>query len=80
LFESDLTGAIYLISKEVYKNPNIKYGYTQYGEDLYWCITAKQQGYKLYTDITLYQQHIMSEEILQKYLDKTLEIPSRTRT
>ncbi len=79
LYESDLTGAICLISKEVYKNPNIKYGYTSFGEDLFWCKCANNQGYKLYTDITLYQQHIMSEEILKKYLDKTIEIPYNTR-
>lgn len=75
LFESDLTGAIYLLSKKVYKHPFIKYGFTKFGEDLFFCKCAKVQRFKLYTDISLYQYHIMSKEILQKYIDNELELP-----
>jgi len=68
LFESDLTGAIYLISKKIYQNPNIKYKETFLGEDFYWCQCAQKEGYKIYTDISLYQSHIMSKELFEKYL------------
>lgn len=66
--------AIYLISKKVYKDKDIKYGYNRYGEDAYFCECARNKGYKLFTDISLFQYHIMNKEILQKYLDKTLEM------
>ena len=69
LYKVDITGAIYLIKKEVYKNKNIRYDFDIEGEDLPWCMCVKREGYKLYCDFNTYSQHVMSEEWLQKFLD-----------
>ncbi len=71
LLQVEFTGASILISKEVCKVA--KYDTNlQFGEDEVFSYSARQAGYKLYCDISSYQQHIMSPEILQLYLDGKL--------
>ena len=65
----DITGAVYLIKKQVYKNKNVKYDFYHQGEDIPFCVSAIRSGYKVYCDFGTYSQHIMSEEFLEKYLN-----------
>lgn len=67
LIEVDLTGAIYLINTKILRD--IKYGYHIDGEDAYFCNSAQQNKIKLYCDMDTYNQHIMSESWLNKFLD-----------
>jgi len=64
LIEVDYTGASILISKDVCKVAKYD-GNKIYGEDESFCWSAKQNGYKLYCDISLFLNHIMSPELLK---------------
>lgn len=68
LIEIDATGAICLISKEVASNT--QYGFHSQGEDIFWSIDCKNKGYKLHCDLSAYCEHLMSEELLEKYIEK----------
>jgi hypothetical protein len=57
IIEIDYTGAVYLMTKEVCKT--VRYGYHKQGEDITFCLNAKEQGYKLYAHTGLWQEHIM---------------------
>jgi hypothetical protein len=65
----DLTGAVILIAKEVYKNKKIKYGYHKMGEDAYFSECAKKEGYNLFIDLGTYSKHLMNDLCLEKYLN-----------
>ena len=65
----DLTGAVILISKKVYKNKNIKYGYHKTGEDAYFCECAIKEGYELYVDLNTYSIHLMNDRCLEDYMN-----------
>jgi len=67
LISCDLTGACILISKEVCAKA--KYGWHQQGEDEYFCRSAKQAGYDIWCDISMYSQHVMSPELLEQFKD-----------
>lgn len=67
LLECEFSGASILISKEVCKVTKYDTNLT-YGEDEPWSYSARQAGYKIYCDISSYQKHIMSPEILDLYL------------
>lgn len=57
VIEVDVTGAFYLIRKDVCKIA--KYGWHHQGEDVYFCNTVKENGYKIFCDISVYADHIM---------------------
>lgn len=57
LFEVEVTGAIYLLSKEVYKS--VRYGYDVQGEDIYFCREAKKRGFKIWANSALHAEHVM---------------------
>lgn len=61
----DFTGACILISKEVASK--VKYGYYYLGEDGYFCRSAQKQGYTLLCDVSLFNYHIMSQDLLADY-------------
>jgi hypothetical protein len=67
LIPCDLTGACILISKEVCAKA--KYDWHQQGEDEYFCRSAKQAGYDIWCDISMYSQHVMSPELLEQFKD-----------
>jgi predicted peroxiredoxin len=68
----DVTGAIYLISKNVLKNKNIRYGIHNQGEDIPFCESAKKNGIDLYVDLGVYNQHIMNEDCLKLFIEGKL--------
>jgi len=59
IVEVGYTGAIYLLSKAVCENKNIKYEFHVQGEDIPFSINARNEGYKLYAHTGLWQYHIM---------------------
>lgn len=65
----DITGAIYLIKKQVYKDKNVKYGFYYQGEDIPFCMSAIKNGYKIYCDFGTYSQHLMNRDFLTRYLN-----------
>lgn len=72
LQEVDITGACYLLHKDVYNNKNIRYKEHMHGEDLMFCKNAKEQGYKLYVDVSIYSQHIMNKMCLESWKENKL--------
>lgn len=66
LMEVDLTGAVILLSRKVYKS--IKYGFHPQGEDAYFCKMAQDKGFELFCDLSVFSHHIMSPEYLEEYL------------
>ncbi|MDY8021265.1 hypothetical protein [Paenibacillus polymyxa] len=66
LMEVDLTGAVILLSRKVYKS--VKYGFHPQGEDAYFCKMAQSKGFELFCDLGAFSHHIMSPEYLEKYL------------
>lgn len=67
IVKADMTGAVSLFTKDVAKS--CTYQEHPLGEDFPFCEQAIAKGFKLYSNINLYSQHIMSEELLQLYLD-----------
>ncbi|MBU7008573.1 hypothetical protein Ga0451573_003532 [Peptococcaceae bacterium DYL19] len=67
LVPCDLTGACILISKEVCSKA--KYGWHKQGEDEYFCRSAKQAGYDIWCDVSMFSQHVMSPELLEQFKD-----------
>ncbi|QSF43538.1 glycosyltransferase family protein [Paenibacillus tianjinensis] len=61
LCKVDLTGAVFLLDKKVYKN--VKFGYHPQGEDAYFCKMAQDQGFELWCDIATFSRHIMSKDM-----------------
>lgn len=76
LVEVDFTGAVFLASKEACKNTF--YGWHEQGEDCVWSENLIKNGYKLHCDISCYSQHIMSEKLLQMYLNEELRFADGT--
>lgn len=65
IIECDATGACCIISKEVCKNTF--YIKDPQGEDLGWANVCRKKGYKMYCLPYCFSQHIMSEELLERY-------------
>ena len=59
----DVTGACYLLRKEVYKQ--IRYSYHPLGEDVQFCLDCKTKGFQPKVDVSLYSQHIMAPKWLE---------------
>jgi glycosyltransferase involved in cell wall biosynthesis len=62
IIEVDLTGAVYLIKREVLEN-GVRYGFAPQGEDAYFCKLAQDKGYKLYCDTSLKPTHVMAQGV-----------------
>jgi hypothetical protein len=71
LVQCDFTGACVLMSKDVCSKT--QYSWHKQGEDEPWSFSARQNGFKLYCDISTFQYHIMSEKILELYLEGKLD-------
>lgn len=72
LLRVDFTGACILISNEVCKKAKYDVNKT-YGEDEPFCFSARDVGFELWCDVSVYSQHIMSKDLLEKFkntLDK----------
>jgi cellulose synthase/poly-beta-1,6-N-acetylglucosamine synthase-like glycosyltransferase len=63
----DITGACILLNKNVCKNT--RYGFHNWGEDVYWAIDCKNKDYKLYCDISMLQPHVMNMFFLNRFLE-----------
>jgi hypothetical protein len=68
LLECQYTGASILISNEICKKTKYDNNET-YGEDEPFCWSARQNNFKLFCDISLYVQHVMSKEFLEQFKD-----------
>ncbi|WP_413987577.1 glycosyltransferase [Paenibacillus polymyxa] len=66
LIRVDLTGAVIMLSRKVFKS--IKYGFHPQGEDAHFCKMAQEKGFELFCDLGTFSHHIMSPEYLKKYL------------
>lgn len=71
LIPCDFTGASILISKDVCKIA--KYDWHKLGEDEPFCYSARQAGFNLWCDASLYVQHVMSEDLLEQFKDFSIE-------
>lgn len=60
LFECDVTGAVYLLNKEVVRK--VRYHYHVQGEDIGFCVDAKLQGFSIWCDSSIQCSHILSLE------------------
>lgn len=60
--EVDMTGAAYLIHRGVF-DKGVRYGLHHQGEDPYFCAMAQDYGFRLFCDIFLHADHIMTPEI-----------------
>ncbi|MHB0943253.1 glycosyltransferase family protein [Paenibacillus sp. ALE1] len=67
----DLTGAVIMLSRKVYKS--VKYGFHSQGEDAYFCKMAQDKGFELFCDLSVFSNHIMSPEYLEEYLEEYLQ-------
>jgi len=68
LINVDYTGASILMSKDVCKKTRYEKNKV-YGEDEPFCYSAKQAGFQLYCDVSLFQYHCMNQDILNYFLD-----------
>ncbi|WP_275041146.1 glycosyltransferase family A protein [Paenibacillus polymyxa] len=69
IMEVDLTGAVILLSRKVFKS--IKYGFHPQGEDAHFCKMAQDKGFELFCDLSVFSNHIMSPEYLREFLNET---------
>ncbi|MBX4152262.1 glycosyltransferase [Paenibacillus lautus] len=68
LTKVDLTGAVILLSKKVYKS--IKYGFHPQGEDAYFCKIAQDKGFEIFCDLGIFCHHIMDEKLLREFINE----------
>jgi GT2 family glycosyltransferase len=59
LINVDLTGAIGMIDKKVYKK--VKFGYHPQGEDAYFCAEAQSLGFEIWCDLGTFCTHVMEK-------------------
>lgn len=67
LCDVDMTGAAYLIRKDVL-DAGVVYGYHHQGEDCHFSAMAQDKGFSLHCDYNVRADHIMNEEIWNGYL------------
>ena len=65
--EVDMTGAAYLIKRDVLDR-GVRYGFHHQGEDCFFSCMAQKNGFKLYCDYTVRANHIMNEQVYHDYL------------
>ncbi|OMD71215.1 glycosyltransferase [Paenibacillus odorifer] len=59
LINVDLTGAIWMVDKKVYKK--VKFGYHPQGEDAYFCAEAQSLGFEIWCDLGTFCTHVMEK-------------------
>jgi len=59
LFKCDVTGAVYLIKKKVLNS--IRYEYHKQGEDVGFCLSARNKGFEIWVDSRVQCKHIMNK-------------------
>lgn len=69
LVEVDVTGAVYLIEKSIYKN--CEYRPHVQGEDIPFCEDVQKMKEKLYCDTDIKLPHCMDLELLEMYKQGT---------
>lgn len=62
IMKVDLTGAIYLIKREVIAS-GARYAWSDIGEDAPFCLSAQRLGYELYTDTRIHCDHVMTRRV-----------------
>jgi hypothetical protein len=62
-----VAGAMILFSKKII-DEGVKFGYHTQGEDIYFCEEVRKKGYEVYTDCTLYGEHLLSPDQLEDIL------------
>ena len=67
LFQADIIMAAKMMSKSVYEN--VDYKFHRQGEDLGWSFNCWEQGYRLWSESSIYAPHIMSQKMLTDYLN-----------
>jgi glycosyltransferase involved in cell wall biosynthesis len=65
LVECSFSGAVFLCSKQLYKNS--MFNYDPMGEDFVFCDGIRKQGYKIWCDADHKLDHIMDDEMLEEY-------------
>lgn len=65
LISCDLTGACILIRRDVCSKA--RYDWHLQGEDEYFCCSAKEAGFDIWCDVSMYSQHVMSPELLDHF-------------
>lgn len=65
----DITGAVYLIAKEVIQS-GVRYGFHNQGEDVTFSLDAKSKGFNSFCDVSCLSSHIMGEDLLYKHLEQ----------
>jgi len=65
IFQCDMTGAIYLISKEVLQETDVEYQYHMLGEDIFFCERAQENGFEIWCNPLVKCKHIMTKEMLK---------------
>lgn len=66
-FQADVIMAAKMMNRAVYNAVN--YQYHRQGEDLGWSARCAELGFKLYSLSGIYAPHIMSEQMLEDYLE-----------
>ena len=66
LIKCEYTGACILIAQEVCKKA--QYAYSNQGEDEPFCFSARCAGFSLFADISLFQHHCMSKNVLEYFI------------
>lgn len=67
-FKVQITGAICLYKAEIFKNPNIRFGYSRMGEDIYLAQKILEVGIETWTTSKVLPEHCMGlmQDICQK--------------
>lgn len=60
LFPCDVTGAVYLMKRKVFTST--RYEFHRQGEDIGFCLNAKNQGFEIWADSRIQCTHIMNKE------------------
>jgi hypothetical protein len=68
LISVDCTGAIAIYRKEIFRNPDLRYGFSEQGEDIYFFKKVKEYGIKVYAHTGCTPVHVMGimQDICQK--------------
>lgn len=64
LIQVDVTGAVYLISRDVI-DAGVRYAYDIQGEDIPFCLSASEKGFSLWCDLQAYSNHIMDKKMIK---------------
>lgn len=71
LIETEFTGAIILIAKEVCAVTKYDSNPT-YGEDEPWSYDVRQHGWKMFCDVSVFSHHAMNENVLNYYIENKM--------